>query len=560
MQNSNMLVADGAGAAICFGILLLVLAFIVCVRFLNGHAKNVSQDKVVNHDGFKRLSRVQKAVLAQRKREAAPEAYGSVSGTSRIYKLVPELEGLGSEWTPSYQVARIPKRSGGFRELQIPDSQTKKIQLALYHKLFANYETHPSVCGFVKGRSIVDNARPHVGHEVVIKLDIKEFFPNTYRIRVNRYFSETGWDPAGADLITKLVCYGMGLPQGAPTSPVISNIVNKAMDIRLFALAEKFNANYTRYADDITFSLKSYDRNGVHRLLQHTGVILRDYKYTLNKKKKRIIRYHRRQQVTGLVVNDKVSLPRRRRRWVRAIQHRLKTGKDTTVSFSEYQGWISLIKMVDPASPLLIVHQEIIQNRMARGGGSLPSEPMESHAMESESLDDQISSSVHRGEMPESPVTSIEDGVNDSDRELGSQTVDTAKEDPVVEKQTGDNDLFHEDRLVDQLQAIKNAKAYSVELKRLEELLEGAAHEFVVQLESFKRTFSFKLPDSYQRGRTVNGGMSDGTAVELYFEDRLAEVIESAEFPLQGEVAVQVLQWNSTFKRLEALVVGGLFH
>ena len=352
----------------------------------------------------------------------------------------------------------------------------------------------------------------------------------------------------------------MGLPQGAPTSPVISNIVNKAMDIRLFALAEKFNANYTRYADDITFSLKSYDRNGVHRLLQHTGVILRDYKYTLNKKKKRIIRYHRCQQVTGLVVNDKVSLPRRRRRWVRAIQHRLKTGKDPTVSFSEYQGWISLIKMVDPASPLLIVHQEIIQNRMARGGGSLPSEPMESHAMESESLDDQISSSVHRGEMPESPVTSIEDGVNDSDRELGSQTVDTAKEDPVVEKQTGDNDLFHEDRLVDQLQAIKNAKAYSVELKRLEELLEGATHEFVVQLESFKRTFSFKLPDSYQRGRTVNGVMSDGTAVELYFEDRLAEVIESAEFPLQGEVAVQVLQWNSTFKRLEALVVGGLFH
>ena len=78
----------------------------------------------------------------------------------------------------------------------------------------------------------------------------------------------------------------MGLPQGAPTSPVISNIVNKAMDIRLFALAKKFNANYTRYADDITFSLKSYDRNVVHRLLQHTGVILRDYKYTLNKKKK----------------------------------------------------------------------------------------------------------------------------------------------------------------------------------------------------------------------------------------------------------------------------------
>lgn len=560
MQNLDMLFADGAGAAICFSILLLFLAFIVCVRFLNRLAKNVSQDKVVNLNGFKRLSRVQKAVVAQRKRELAPEVYGPVSGISRIYKLVPELEGLGSDWEPGYEVARISKRSGGFRELQIPDPQTKKIQLALYHKLFANYETHPSACGFVKGRSIVDNARPHVGHEVVIKLDIKEFFPNTYRIRVNRYLSETGWDPAGADLLTKLVCYGMGLPQGAPTSPVISNIVNKAMDIRLFALSEKVNANYTRYADDLTFSLKSYDRNVVHRLIQHTGVILRDYKYTLNKKKKRIIRYHRRQQVTGLVVNDKVSLPRSRRRWVRAVQHRLKVGKDTTVSFSEYQGWISLIKMVDPDSPLLLVHREIIQKRIAGGAGPQASEPMESHATESESLDAQISSTVQRGEMPESSVASVEDAVNDYDRELGNQAVDTAEKDPAVEKQTGDNDLFHEDRLIDQLQAIKNAKAYSVELKRLEELLEGAAHEFVVQLESFKRTFSFKLPDNYQRGRTVNGVMSDGTAVELYFEDRLAEVIESSEFPLKGEVAVEVLQWNSTFKRLEALVVGGLFH
>ncbi|MCH2371807.1 MAG: reverse transcriptase family protein [Pirellulales bacterium] len=560
MNSSNMLFAVGAGAAFCFCVLFLVLAFIMVVRFLNGHVAVVNSEDIDRLQGRKRLTRVQKGLLAERKRELGSEIYGPVSGISRIYNLVPELEGLGSDWEPRYEVARIPKRSGGFRELQIPDPQTKKIQHALYHKLFANYETHPSVCGFVKGRSILDNARPHVGHEVVIKLDIKEFFPNTYRIRVNRYFSETGWDPAGADLLTKLVCYGMGLPQGAPTSPVISNIVNKAMDVRLLALAEKFNANYTRYADDITFSLRTYDRNVVHRLLQHTGVILRDYKYTLNGMKQRIIRYHRRQQVTGLVVNDKVSLPRSRRRWLRAVQHRLKTGQDTTVSFSEYQGWISLVKMVSPDSPLLVAHQKITQNRSASGASPLPDSRAESNSLGNDSINGNSNASVPSENLPQSPATSIENAVNDLEHEPENHAVTAADKNPIGEKQNGDNELFHEDRLIDQLQAMKNAKAYSVEAKRLEELLVGSTHKFVVQLDSFKRTFSFKLPASYQRGRTVEGVMTDGTAVELYFEDRLVEVIESAEFPLKGEVAVEVLQWNSTFKRLEALVIGGLFH
>ena len=560
MQNWNMLVADGAGAAMCFSILLLVLAFIMLVRFLNGHVAEFNSEDVDRLQGRKRLSRFQKGLLAERKRALAPETYGPMSGTSRIYKLVPELEALGSDWEPCYEVARIPKRSGGFRELQIPDTQTKKIQHALYHKLFTNYETHPSVCGFVKGRSIVDNARPHVGHEVVIKLDIKEFFPNTYRIRVNRYFSETGWDPAGADLLTKLVCYGMGLPQGAPTSPVISNIVNKAMDRRLHALAEKFKANYTRYADDITFSLKVYDRKVVHRLLQHAGVILRDYKYNLNVKKKRIIRYHRRQQVTGLVVNDRVSLPRSRRRWLRAVQHRLKTGQDTTVSFSEYLGWISLIKMVSPDSPLLIAHEEITQNQTSSVASPLSNPAVESDLPDSDTIIKENNASVTSGELPQSRATLTTNTVNGPDHESENDAVTAAGKNPVAEKQQkGDNDLFHEDRLIDQLQAMKNTKAYSVEAKRLEELLVGSKHEIVVLLESFKRTFSFKLPDNYQRGRTVEGVMSDGTAVELYFEDRLVEVIESAEFPMQGEVTVEVVQWNSTFKRLEALVIGGLF-
>ena len=232
----------------------------------------------------------------------------------RLFRLIPALEKLDPEWRPSYSITHIPKRSGGTRELQVPCQTTKQIQVTLYRKLFARYETHPSACGFISGKSIVDNAKPHVGNDVIVKLDIKEFFPSTSRRRILNYFRTTGWTNKASILLTQLLCYEQGLPQGAPTSPVISNIVNKSMDCRLDSLANEFNASYTRYADDITYSMAVYHRDRVHALLQSTGAILRSYGYKLNNKKKRIIRGHRRQEVTGLVVNDVVNLPRSRRR------------------------------------------------------------------------------------------------------------------------------------------------------------------------------------------------------------------------------------------------------
>ena len=104
------------------------------------------------------------------------------------------------------------------------------------------------------------------------------------------------------------------------------------------------------------------------------------------------------------------------------------------------------------------------------------------------------------------------------------------------------------------------AKSYSAEAKKLESEIQGTTHTAIVKLESSKRTFSFRLPEGFQKGRTVSGALPDGTEIELYFRDTLAEDIEAADLPLEGEVVIEVVQWNGTFKRLEVIVTGGLFH
>jgi len=523
-----------------------------------------------------------------RKGSYGKTAEGPLSDVDRLYQLIPGIQELIKSGGTQYTISRIPKRSGGFRDLHVPNEATKKVQQALYHKLFSKYRIHEAACGFVKGRSIVQNARPHLRHEVVVKLDIREFFPNTSQLRINRYFRSTGWTGKAADLLTTIVCHNQGLPQGAPTSPVISNIVNKAMDWRFAALADAFGAQYTRYADDITFSLKSYDRGKVHRLIQNAGMVCRSYGYKLNKKKKRIIRSHRRQEVTGLVVNEKINLPRSRRRWLRAIQHRLRNGLETTVTNTEYEGWMSLLKMVSPESPLLESHQQLIfEGFLQRKNRSALTEEKKhsDRRLEPETAQsgtDVVARVENRGEGSDdlTGITSSSSSDKNSDPEPenrlrqvaadeaepqdGSQTHNTMangfeSQDESHGVPDSKSDLFYEDRLIDFVQRLKNAKPYSAEAREIENDFAGAKYATVVELESYKRTFSFKLPAGYQKGRTVSGRISDGTAIQLYFADQLSDRIEAAAFPFKGEVSIEVIQWNSTFKRIEALATGGMF-
>ncbi len=250
------------------------------------------------------------------------------------------------DFQPAYRTAFIKKRSGGERKLSIPDPATKQLQRTILRRLLKRLRVHPSCIGFERGKSIVHNALPHVGRAVVLKFDIVDFFPRTTAARIDRYFRMIGWDAEAAGILTKLCTHEDGLPQGAPTSPRLSNLVNFGLDHVFQKIAERRKGTYTRYADDLTFSFpKDYPKKmrGVCQLVKQ---LVNKHGYQLQKKKSHTLRRHQRQVVTGLVVNDKVQLSRARRRQLRAIEHRLKRNRRASMTEAQFAGWDALQKMI----------------------------------------------------------------------------------------------------------------------------------------------------------------------------------------------------------------------
>jgi RNA-directed DNA polymerase len=171
---------------------------------------------------------------------------------------------------PRYHELFIAKRNGGRRRILAPEASFKSLQRQVLHRLLARLKAHPAAMGFERGRSIVTNALAHQGQAVVLRLDVKDFFASTKARRVRRYFRLIGWNRPAASLLTRLCTHEGGLPQGAPTSPRLSNLVNYPLDARLSAMATKLGAAYTRYADDITISLAE-DDNGSEQSMQALG-------------------------------------------------------------------------------------------------------------------------------------------------------------------------------------------------------------------------------------------------------------------------------------------------
>jgi retron-type reverse transcriptase len=248
---------------------------------------------------------------------------------------------------PSYQQRLIPKRSGGQRLLSIPSDELKQLQRRLLRRLFRRLRCHPAAQGFQPGKSIVTNAQPHAGRPVVVRLDLRDFFQTTTSARVQRYFRRIGWNRPAARLLTRLCTHQGGLPQGAPTSPRLSNLVNFRLDRRIAALAAKLEVCYTRYADDITLSFPRDDRRLIRYLIGFVARVAAEAGYRLHGRKKlRIRRRHQQQRVTGLVVNAGVHLPRKTRRWLRAVEHHLRTGRPATLTPQQLAGWRALCRMV----------------------------------------------------------------------------------------------------------------------------------------------------------------------------------------------------------------------
>ena len=251
------------------------------------------------------------------------------------------------DFSPDYTERFIEKRTGGTRRLLVPSPALKDLQRQILNRLLPRLKVHPAATGFEPGTSIVHNAAQHTNQAVVICMDVQDFFPQTTADRVTAYFQRIGWDRETAELLTSLTTWEGGLPQGAPTSPRLSNLVNLVLDARIERFVHSRKGIYTRYADDICISFPEDYPKRIRGTVQVVGRSLKTFGYQLNTKKTRILRQHQQQKVTGLVVNDRVNVPRHVRRKLRAVEHRLNTGQRATMTREQLDGWKALLAMVE---------------------------------------------------------------------------------------------------------------------------------------------------------------------------------------------------------------------
>lgn len=238
-----------------------------------------------------------------------------------------------------YRNRLVPKRNGGYRELLIPRSDLKRAQRLIASELEKGYKPLPCVHGFVKGRSIKTNAENHIGSQVIVGLDIKDFFPSISSRRVCGLLvsKKLGLTPEVAFCISRIVATPKGLPQGAPSSPIISNMICLGMDKQLMHLSREYRYQYSRYADDLTFSFNSsyfFYRNfysgGKLRLPNKLRNAITNFhgieSFELNEDKSFYSCSFSRQLVTGVVCNQKTNIKREQYRRLRSTLHRLSNG------------------------------------------------------------------------------------------------------------------------------------------------------------------------------------------------------------------------------------------
>jgi len=310
---------------------------------------------------------------------------------------IPQLKGLCYQrevaTNLSYSHFTIAKRNGTARQIWSPIPRLKFVQRWILHNILNNLTTHGAAHGFVRGKSIVTNAAVHSNSELLIKLDVKDFFPSVSWRRVKGVFRHAGY-PEQISTLLALLCtesprqvvqqdgvtyyVALGdraLPQGAPTSPALTNIVCLNLDRRLTGLAEKLGLRYSRYADDLTFSVPAIEDTKpkskakttikattsttkkqadtqhnklIGQLLGSVHKILREEGFALNNDKTRVIRKGNQQQVTGMVVNGSgvPRVSRQIKRMLRAAVHNLESGgtlraDETLNTLSGYAAWIA---------------------------------------------------------------------------------------------------------------------------------------------------------------------------------------------------------------------------
>lgn len=263
-----------------------------------------------------------------------------------------------------YVTFRVAKRQGGHRLIMAPKQRLKSYQRTILTKLLNKLNPPPYAHAFVRGRSVKTNAVPHVGKKLVVRIDLKDFFPSVTFPRVRGFFLALGYSYPVATTLAMLVTECERQPvchngerylvpvgerhcvQGAPTSPAVCNQIARKMDHRLAGLGRKIGFDYTRYADDLTFSGESED--ALKSLLGWTSKIVRDEGFELNFSKTRILRSGGCQKVTGVTVNKVLGMSRKERRLLRARLHRYQSSdQKDPMTKKELDGKLAYLAMLN---------------------------------------------------------------------------------------------------------------------------------------------------------------------------------------------------------------------
>lgn len=229
-----------------------------------------------------------------------------------------------------YHFHWVEKRSGGHRLIEAPKPLLKQVQQHVLQEILDKVPAHPAAHGFVTGRSILTNARPHVGQYLLLKLDLEDFYASVRFPRVVAIYRSLGFSREVslwlARLTTSMVPHDLTfpsnrhyyhwpyfsrhLPQGAPTSPALANLSAYSLDVRLSGLAGKYDLTYTRYADDLTFSGSRRFGGALRDFIPLAEQIVRAERFRVNKSKRKVLRCFNRQSVAGVVVNSKPNIAR----------------------------------------------------------------------------------------------------------------------------------------------------------------------------------------------------------------------------------------------------------
>lgn len=237
-------------------------------------------------------------------------------------KIMACLFALSNHPEDHYHQVRIPKKSGGYRTLDVPDGLLGKVQRNILRHVLEGFAPSQAATAYRKGGSVLDNAARHSGKRLVLKMDIHDFFRNvTFPMVLHAAFPVTYFPTPVGTMLTSLCCLWERLPQGASTSPAISNLVMGPFDRHMLDWCGERGIAYSRYSDDMTFS-GDFDAAAVVR---KTEGFLRAYGLEPNREKTRVCSNGSRQMVTGLVVNDKPRLPRDYRRRLRQEIHYCRT-------------------------------------------------------------------------------------------------------------------------------------------------------------------------------------------------------------------------------------------